>query len=187
MSARVLFGLCIAVSFDVAMGLLVVYWLSISLRHSIYLISYGMAIILVLLPDFDVIVQKIDEGKITGMHKKNMSHYLLIMIPIISIVLLLFSSFWSLVGALCLIIHYIHDTLEEGPGIPWFAPFYSQRYLLRKRVDGWRFRLTNNELSVLYADVMEEWLERDYLHITPKSVLGVATLFVVLILIFFCV
>ncbi|KKU52899.1 MAG: hypothetical protein A3H69_04510 [Candidatus Sungbacteria bacterium RIFCSPLOWO2_02_FULL_47_9] len=180
---RILGGASIAASLDMAMGIIIFYCLGGLFRQKVSLVGYGIAMLMAVLPDLDVIIQLARERRSTGEHKKSITHYPMAMIPAVMAVAWFLSPFLSLAGALCLFWHYLHDSIGEGPGISWFAPFSFERYMLRKERDGWHLRLTPEELNVLYSANTEKWLEENYLCISAKSVFGVAALVTALALV----
>lgn len=188
---RKLKGLLFAVLFDCALGLASLYIWSWILPYHVgmpILVGYAIAMFLAVLPDLDVLMQKAMEGKITGTHK-NIMHYPLVIVPLVSLVAFLifgFSWFWSLVAATALLVHYVHDTVEIGPGIAWLAPFNTKaKYRLRRLEGEIRFRMTPEELAVRGAITLEEWLEKEYLRITPASVGGTVFFFIMVILVLY--
>src|SRR3989344_2439042 len=103
---RMLFGLAVAVSKDVAAGLLVGHLLG---QGALW--AYPLGMLFALLPDMDAVL-----GSRDSWHRRGM-HYPLVMIPLAFAVLAPFSLRASVVGAIALFFHYISDTVgDESEG-----------------------------------------------------------------------
>ena len=197
MTIRLLFAFVLAVMFDATSGLAVYHAASRLDGRGAIPFGYMLAMFLALLPDIgvalnlardilamflaalfphlDVVVKKLRSGGVTGEHKTSFTHMPLVFGLLTFLFLREFSSFWAWVAIGCLVMHYLHDLFETGPGIPVFAPFAGQRYLLCKWRAGrfhWIYPLTPQELDKWLNTTLEWWLEAEYCYITSNSLLG---------------
>src|SRR3989344_1096112 len=141
-------GLGFSALFDIALGLDCAFVVGWFVHREVTLSDYGVATIIMLLPDTDVLAQNITKGKVTGEHR-NCTHYPLLIVPIVTFAVWLVSGqslFWSLVALSCLLAHFIHDTCERGPGVAWLAPFKPEKYRRWRLVNGrMPFKMTSQE------------------------------------------
>ncbi len=80
---------------------------------------------LALLPDMDIAFQ-ILRGRVVGNHRESLMHMPLLIIPSAVVAAwIVGGNLWALIAFLCVLWHYLHDTLE---GIKWFSPFFSQSF-----------------------------------------------------------
>lgn len=174
---RLLVGLFVAVSADVGSGILAVHLLGKVFGQPIALWMYGVSIFVALLPDIDVIFQKIGGENIDSRHRQ-MTHYP-VAITLIFANIVVFSWFWATLTALCLLAHFVHDSWGEANrwGVKWLAPFSDKSYQLfmRKRFGERRQIIcvwTPEELANTAPLPLEEWLTDYYLRLTGESVGG---------------
>lgn len=133
-------------------------------------------------------------------HHRGMDHYPLIIIPwaigfagfifILSIfwpAFARFPIFGAILVALCMLSHLIHDSFakeEEGVGIQWLAPFSKKSYtIFSKKGKGEKRKPINSyteeeaEARLSSEPNFKEWLEKDWLKLTPESASGL-TIFI---------
>lgn len=84
-----------------------------------------------LLPDVDIAFQ-ILRGRVEGNHRASLMHMPLLVVPAAVAVAWMFGgSMWALIALLCLLWHYLHDTVE---GVKWCWPLSQNFFCFRGRV-----------------------------------------------------
>lgn len=182
---RKLIGLCFAVQFDLAMGLIAAYVLSRYFDRQLTIFTCLVAMFMALLPDFDTFLEKSKTGQVTGSHK-GLLHYpaVVVLLAVVLVGIMTQGSvFWMSLAGVSLLAHYAHDTVEPGPGIGWLEPFVADRFRIHPRDGTLHFRLTKSELEIQNRITMEEWLEAEFLRPTPNLVSGFVVMAIALILI----
>ncbi len=193
MKTKYIVGTVIAALTDVGMGVLILHLARRIFDYQIpapfYLfgvpvIFYMAGMAFPLIPDLNVLRLAILGKRIDEKHR-TWDHYPIIMILSVSIVFYFISFFWAdaifwgIVIDLCLLYHYIHDSIEVGggTGMQWLGPFSEKYYQLFARKDGKRrlissFRYEDFQKESLVT--LEEWLDKYYLKPTFKSLSGIA-------------
>lgn len=117
---------------DIAFGILLAVWISAYFNISLSLFAVFIAVLFVLLPDFDFLVELFKRGNVgkEGMkeHRK-ISHYPSVYIFVAVLIFLIFGKFWGLLFSLAAAFHFIHDSIGFGWGIQWFWPFSKNHYI----------------------------------------------------------
>lgn len=176
MSPRILFGLALATSLDLSLGIAITGMMAMQFGRRIELWYFLAGILLSVLPDVDSLFERLRKGGVTGEHKKgSVTHYPLLAITVAFVLIFLFSPFWALIAVVILLAHYVEDSIVTGPGIAWLAPFKYQHYWLFWVKEG-RFYvvlpLTPDELQKQYARTVTDWLEQDYFRLNIKTFFG---------------
>ncbi len=109
------------IGLGIVLSLLTAHWFEIQATAG--LIVFGIASIL--LPDIDII------PALSRIHHDHRSffHWPLIYIPLAVLVYLFLGPLYAMLFSLCIIAHFIHDSIGIGWGVAWLAPF-SQRKIL---------------------------------------------------------
>jgi membrane-bound metal-dependent hydrolase YbcI (DUF457 family) len=163
-----LFGLFLAVLPDFGSGLLSAKVMEIFTGVVLGLWPYLLGIFFAVLPDCDVVLQKFLGNEIDSRHRE-ITHYPLVVIP--SVFLLMWAGtgivgvkypiFWASLSALALFLHYLHDTMGAGYGVPWFMPFSRTRFEFFGRKNSRRHLIaqwTFEELRSMPQIPLESWL-----------------------------
>jgi len=158
--------------FDVSVGMLIAavietkFGISIAWRH---LLIGG---ILAVLPDFDIVLPILFHT-VQGDHHQTIFHRPIVLLPVSILIGYAFGGFlWALITGVCVLFHYIHDTVG---GIAWLWPF-SGKYVT--------FRGLENPSPEINHDtwIWENWLQPSLLSISEIALGSVALLFSFLII-----
>ncbi len=158
-------GNCMAGALDVSVGMLIAALLVWFVGDQPIVPQLAVGVLLVLLPDFDI-VQPIFQSKvIVGNHRETKMHIPLLVVPISSIcggfiTFMTGDFFWLGCFFLCPLWHYLHDTggwfLGNG-ALPWKWPYEST--------------LCSFGNSLKYEEQPHsDWLEKRWLRRSPLSV-----------------
>jgi hypothetical protein len=176
---KFLVGLLLAGSFDIAFGVFFAHLSIKSCHHFGHpLFTYLFGVFFALLPDVDALAMKIFRGKIMADHR-DWPHWPILIIPA-GAAIWYFSPFYAVLAGLCLLEHYVHDSLnikENDMGIRWFAPFNQNYYLIswrRIKNAGIFARLSKRRINKIRGrrETIDRWLEKHYLHPTVSSMVG---------------
>lgn len=129
MSLRKFIGLFQVGFLDLATGAFIADALSKTFHAqsaSLLLLALGAA--LAVLPDIDLFDSLGRRKPLDLTHRNTVFHSPLILLVLPAIVLSFFSSFWTLVWALPILFHYLHDTIDNFGGIAWFSPFSKTKF-----------------------------------------------------------
>lgn len=185
MKIRKIVGMGIAALTDIAAGIIIVHLMGKAFGYDVPIYFYPIGVFLALLPDLDYVYKLWQKWRgnieVIKTHKAFPHYPIIMMIPICSIlgVLSIFWSifgYWAVVTLLCLLGHYIHDTIEAQTGMRWLAPI-DKRYYRPFTEKGGRLHLfcsfsdEDIENKSLISD--SEWFEIRYLRPTKESVMGV--------------
>lgn len=113
---------------DIGIGIL----LSIFVTHlfgvdlTIYHIIGG--ILFALLPDIDMLIFVIPGLKKLFNGHREWTHHPLKYISLTILVFFVAGPVWALLFFLCILFHFIHDSLWIGNGIAWLGPYSKKRY-----------------------------------------------------------
>lgn len=186
---KIIVGFFLAGALDMAGGILIAFFLLKTFPGAAPKLQACLAgAVFAVFPDVDGLKQIktiIREGRLYVDHRL-WTHYPLVVLPIAAALLAPLSPFYAILAVLCLLFHYVHDSLdleENGEGIKWLAPLRHHYYHLSwKKIRSLKviIRLTAREAEKLKhkKETMEEWLEKHYLKISPHSLSGVFVLFV---------
>lgn len=178
-----LFGLFMITSADMGSGIFLTHFLGKAFAQSLYWWSYSLGIFLALVPDVDVILQKLTRGKIDSKHRE-ITHYPMFVVPAAFLFVGLLGSllgssplFWGTLAGSCLVAHFLHDSIGEANrwGIKWLAPYYWNSYqLLMRKYPGENLRIiciwTSGELARVKLFSLETWIRTYYLRATGESI-----------------
>ncbi|MES2216403.1 MAG: metal-dependent hydrolase [Patescibacteria group bacterium] len=184
---RLVVALCFSVLFDLSIGLFCAYGLGKALDREISVLVYLVAMFLALVPDFDVLHQKLLKGKVTGEHKNAMHYPLFILSAMVDTGFVISggSPFWTLLFGLCPANHLAHDMCERGPGVALGAPFWKGKWRRPRFVNGKLcFKMTPAESAIEDPMTIKEWLEREYMKPTVNLVVGVIAFLSAVIVVF---
>lgn len=151
-------------------------------------ITYFFGIMFATFPDIDALSHLLKKGNIYADHR-DWTHYPIIIFPIF-VLIAMFSLPHAIIAALCLIFHYIHDSLDikenEGIGIKWLAPFKTNVYLISlNKIKNWQL-ITKAKLQQIkkfeqQKETMVKWVNKNYLAINESSVAGIIALVAIII------
>ncbi len=188
-------GLMIAMFMDIAIGLFSDYLLRKSTGHSpswMVLrtnLSYLRGPLLALFPDLDAIAQYVSKKNMTAEHRSHL-HTPLVAIGgwlVFFAFLSLFwapARWWALLSTLCLVGHFLHDSIGSGGGVRWLWPFSNEYYQLFSIKERKVFSVWNPNGWEYYT--LQDWLEGLFLKPTVESISGAAALVIAIALILFC-
>lgn len=180
MRFRIIVGLGLSCLMDIAYGIFFAWFISKIMSHPISIWTYGFGICLALSPDLDVLFQK---KEINSEHRDIGLHY-----PIIIVFIFLFSFisfFWTLLASFCLLAHFVHDSIGEGPGLKWLWPFSQRHYKFFEKANGKRNfirSLTPDEVKQMSLP-LKEWIETFYLRPTAQVFSGIIAFVLAIILV----
>jgi len=117
---------------DIGLALLICMGANSFLGVEITLKIVIWAVIFSLLPDFDFLIEfaihKSVGGRFMRQHRK-ITHYPIIYIPIVFMIWIVWGKVWLLVAGLCLLAHFVHDSMIMGWGVQWGWPV-SKRHII---------------------------------------------------------
>lgn len=173
---------------DVGLGLLVGL-----LVEQVFHLQHGWLIpaagaLLALAPDLDFVLHLIRHGSSRdASHHREALHLPLIYVPAGILLFLPFGIMWSCLFLFASLVHFVHDSIGIGWGVPWLYPFtddaYSFLYHLENTIDKptlphrWRYvwrRRDIDKLARRYGD--PDWLVNIYLKPHPYALVEYATL-----------
>ncbi|MBU1091599.1 metal-dependent hydrolase [Patescibacteria group bacterium] len=181
-------ALFLAGAIDGSLGVLLVFAFSKIFHHPVSFWIYLAGIILALIPDIDLFIQKIFEKRCDGNHRKYL-HYPLFIFPLFFF-LSFFSLFWAYLVCLCLITHFIHDSggnEENRWGIKWLWPFsdnYYQFFGKKRRKFSVILEWTPREIEKRVSENWDSWLSKNYLKFPAESFVGILLGIFALIIVF---
>jgi len=183
-------GISMAILTDIAFGALVVHLFGKVFLLNITTYFYLIGMFLALLPDIDTPIMWLYKHGHFSIHRLG-THYPLIIIPVICLPLIILSviwpilGYWALVAFICLLFHYIHDSIGKEVGEKWLWPIDKKNYykFFIKKNGKRRIVVALNEKEIKVRSI-EEWL-KDSLRPTPTSIIGVVIVIVVILIIAF--
>jgi hypothetical protein len=143
------------------------------------------AMIVSVSPDLDIPLSKLfisSKPEHISNHR-DMLHIPLAIIPIFA-VLYYFSAFWAYLVGLCLLAHFIHDSLGSGYGVKWLQPLSQNSYKFCPEhiICWWTPEYVKKHPITMTLD---EALEKYYLKWTSESIPGVILAIVAIVMIKF--
>ncbi|OQA04636.1 MAG: hypothetical protein BWY68_00194 [bacterium ADurb.Bin400] len=177
--------MAIAVTADAGGGIFFVHLFGKTSGYQPHWWVYALGIILAWLPDIDILAQKAKSQAIDSKHRSMITHQpmLFMAITLGATVLLVGTSapnhaeFWLPLVTLCLLFHYLHDSLGQANrwGIEWLAPFSGRLYQIGMIKDGKRRLVCSWTPEEAGKIPLEEWLATYYLRPTSESIGGILT------------
>jgi len=172
-----LFGMAVASLRDIGFGLLAANFLAAHFGEPVTtMVWYGLGVLFAILPDTDIIVQKIAGAPVDSLHRQSVMHTPIIMIGG-ALALYLLSPSFSVLAAVCLFLHFVDDTIGDenaGTGVAWLYPFNTRILVIFCKEDGQR-NLVRWEGSWHLTPVpLEVWLERFWLRPTKEATINIA-------------
>ena len=165
---------------DIGIGILLSVWTSWFFRVDLTLTLILAGIAFALLPDIDFFVEFIKHGSVGGKvirEHRELIHFPIIYIPIVILIFVTYGAMWTALFGLCLLAHFIHDSIGIGWGIKWFWPFSRKTYKFFSEKDGkFSHRLvvswSPEELTKVVSEYGDpNWIRNIYLRLTPVSVI----------------
>lgn len=184
-----LLGAFLAGATDMAMGNFIAHlMIKIFNPQEHHLFIYFFAITFALIPDIDALMPN-DHKKMLSDHRK-WPHWPLLIIPLIFFIINFFSFFYALLASLCLLAHYIHDSIdlqENEGGIEWLAPLSDSQYKIsikKIKTEKLIIEIPREKINRIKKrrETMQRWLKKYYLKITENSLVGVLTLIISLLI-----
>lgn len=165
--------------FDIGTGILIAigtsWFFDVELTRSLIV----MGIFLVLVPDFDFLVELVKHGSVGGREireHRQISHFPLTYVPVIIIIFLLWGPMWASFVGLCLLAHFLHDSMGIGWGIMWLWPFSHKAFKCFSEKNG-AFSLklfvawNPEEVKKLVAGGDPNWFHNIYMRAHPINVI----------------
>lgn len=142
---RILLGVFVIVLSDISSGTLIAHFLMKAMNHPPAFPTYIVAIIIVLLPDIIELHLKSEERK----YRSSSHRPIIIVLPLL---LILIFPFWALLTVLCLISHFVHDSLWfNNRGIQWLWPIRQGIYRFFAREAGGKMKVVTQQRKVLFS------------------------------------
>jgi hypothetical protein len=115
---------------DIGAGILLSIFVGTIFNIDISPLWILLGVIFALLPDIDMVSYFIKTRvlKKSVNDHRSFTHYPIMYIPIIIATYFIFGAPYSLLLALCVYFHFIHDTFWLGWGISWFWPATSRKF-----------------------------------------------------------
>lgn len=175
---------------DIAFGALTVHFFGKVFLSNTPSYFYLIGMFLALLPDIDVPIMWLYKHRHFSIHRLG-THYPMMVIPVICLSLLILSviwpilGYWALVAFICLLFHYIHDSIGKEVGEKWLWPIDKKNYykFFIKKNGKRRIVVSLNEKEIKVRP-FEEWL-KDNLRPTTTSITGVVLIIMAILFIVF--
>lgn len=185
---KYLVGLFIGAAADMGVGLIIVHLIGKAFHYSVPFYFYPIGAFLSLLPDIDFIWATLKRQNITG--HRGIPHLPIIMIGSLCLIWGILSAFWPIslywmiVGVLCLLGHFIDDSIGSLTGIKWLAPFKKKYYVF------WPpHALAEKEAKKKIKESAEnndiELIIKIFLRPTARTISGIAIFIIAVLLISF--
>lgn len=166
---------------DIGLGLLVAVLVSHLFGAPV---TWGLAafcVVMALLPDIDFLIEHYKHGSVGGTvvrEHRELIHFPAIYLPIALAIGIMFGALWGVAFALCLLAHFLHDTVGIGWGIKWLWPLSRRNYKLLVDMDAHMhgpialLRSWTDEEVARIATVhgIDGWVEKLYLKPFPIRV-----------------
>lgn len=165
--------------FDIGTGILLAIWVSHFFHIHLTSSLIVMSIFLVLLPDFDFLVELVRHGSVGGREireHRRISHFPFTYIPVVVVILLLWGPMWAVLFGLAVLAHFVHDSAGIGWGIMWLWPFSHTSYKCFSEKNGaFSTRLlvawSPEEIKKLAATHDPNWFRNIYMRAHPINVI----------------
>ncbi len=171
---------------DVGIGILAIAFLSFCYGEDFHRSLWFLP--LIFLPDLDALPELLERGNVGASRNCIRDHRERLHVPLLFLVpaglLSYHVGYEGMVVFTLFYLHFLHDSILTGWGVPWFAPFSDVRVKffaseqnnasLRRRdwVRVWK-RTRLPYLIEKFGD--EDWIRNHYLRITPTSVIEYST------------
>ena len=165
--------------FDIGTGILISIGISWFFNVELTRSLIAMGVFLVLVPDFDFLVELFKHGSVGGKEireHRQISHFPLTYIPVVIVVFLLWGTMWASFVGLCLFAHFLHDSVGIGWGIMWLWPFSHNAFKCFSEKNGaFSTRLfvawSPEEVKKLAASGDPNWFRNIYMRAHPINVM----------------
>jgi hypothetical protein len=167
---------------DFGLGIITFVWVSLAYEHAT-LPAFALAVILSFAPDLDALAEISRRGKVAASADNPMDHREMLHKPLIWLAitggLWAWLGYYGAIAFFVILLHFLHDSVLTGWGVPWLAPFSKTRFKFfvdetNKESwarEDWMRRWTPQKLTrmiIAYGD--EYWIEHLYLRPTVVSV-----------------
>ncbi len=112
---------------DIGVGILSSVFLSRSFGIALNPLFLGAGIVFSLLPDVDFLIAFRKNAAKSHEHR-DILHYPLLFIPIGAAILFFFNYQLAMLFIITALLHFLHDSIGLGWGIPWLYPFSKNHY-----------------------------------------------------------
>jgi hypothetical protein len=151
-------------------------------------------IVFALLPDMDFIFEFLKHGSVGGKvirEHRELLHFPITFIPVAIGVLYSSGMFWGFLFSICILAHFLHDSIGVGWGIKWLWPFSKRSFKFFAKKDGsfsWKDPVvswSSEELPQVVAIHGDpDWIKHIYLRPTPTSVIELLVFFAALLILY---
>lgn len=140
---------------DAGLGILSI--VLVSLLYEQYAVSAFLLLPFVFLPDLDALAELKSRGKLAASAEYPHDHRELLHKPVIWLVLLglvwWHFGYYGAIAFTMVLMHFLHDSVLTGWGVPWLAPFFDVRIKF--------FVNERNEVSFKPKDWLRTWNKED--------------------------
>lgn len=167
---------------DLGLGIITFVWVSIAYEQTTVL-GFLLAVVFVFVPDLDALPELSKRGRLAASKDNPTDHREMLHKPLLWLALT--GMFWMWIGYhgaiafFAILMHFLHDSVLTGWGVPWFAPFSQTR--IKFFVDetnkeslareNWIRTWGPEELTQAIVQYgYEDWIERLYLRPTVVSI-----------------
>jgi hypothetical protein len=146
-------------------------------------------ILFALLPDIDIL----PIFWRTSYDHRSYPHYPIVHVPIAIGIYMLFGPVFTTLYVLCLLAHFIHDTVGLGWGIAWLWPFSRRRFIFlpaARMSRGWfQSWLPEEETTFTYDYRVDSWIRYYYFRPSPVAFIeyGVVSIALLLLAIYYAI
>lgn len=168
---------------DLGLGIITFVWVSIAYGQTT-LIGFLLAVVLVFMPDLDALPEISKRGRLAASKDNPTDHREMLHKPLLWLALTgmfwMWSGYYGAIAFFVILMHFVHDSVLTGWGVPWFAPFSQTR--IKFFVDetnkeslareNWIRTWGPEELTQAIVQYgYEDWIERLYLRPTVVSII----------------
>jgi membrane-bound metal-dependent hydrolase YbcI (DUF457 family) len=160
---------------DIGVGILSSIALSRFFNISLTPFFLTAGIVFTLLPDIDFLISPGKSIGRKGHEHRSILHYPLLFIPIGTIILFFFNYELAILFAVTTLLHFMHDSIGIGWGIPWLYPFSRNHYAFLYQYDSpqkFIYIWTPREVEKNANDHGDpDWIKNIYFKLHPYAII----------------
>lgn len=166
---------------DLATGAFVAHVLSkVFYGESSSLLFLALGAAISVLPDIDLVssVMKREAPDLT--HRNTIFHSPLVLLLFPTLLFSLYSPFSAFFWALPILLHYLHDTLDDSGGIAWLSPFSQTKFGISLFGKKFLTRRSPHDPGL----TLDQTLTKKYYRLTPTTIIEAVLPIILLTIIF---
>jgi LexA-binding, inner membrane-associated putative hydrolase len=179
---------------DIGVGILASIFLSHLFGAAVSPLFLSAGVLFSLLPDLDFLLTFNKNVTAKAHEHRDLLHYPLLFIPVGATILFFFDHRLAALFIVTTFLHFLHDSIGLGWGVPWLYPFSRNHYAFFYQYDIARNTLPQkkfyawsetevNRLASQYGD--KHWIKNIYLKFHPYAVIEALIFILALFVLFF--